>query len=343
MQFASDNTSAAHPQIMDALVRANDGYAPAYGNDRYTEELTERLRDLFQAPDALIYPMASGTATNAALLAAMSPPWGVIYCHDTAHIEVDERGAATFYAGGAKLKPLPSGDSRIDPLALSRAIAADRAGHDIHAMPPACVSVTNLTEFGELYTPDHLSEIATAAKLPLHLDGARFANAMVTSGASAWEMTRELTALSLGGTKNGALTAEVAVLFDPALKEAFESHRMRGGQNLSKARFVSAQMLGWLDNDLWRDLAGHANAMATRLAEGLAERGAELAYKVEGNMVFARLPLARHIKAWESGAAYHPWEDISTASAETPVLARFVASWSTTETDVDALLNALSA
>ncbi|WP_417249411.1 threonine aldolase family protein [Celeribacter sp.] len=341
MQFASDNTSAAHPEVLAALTRANEDYAPAYGADRYTAELTERLRELFQAPDALVYPMTSGTATNAMLLAAMSPPWGVIYCHEDAHIEVDERGAVTLFAGGAKLKPLPSQDGRIDPAQLAQTVTVEAARKDIHAMPPACVSITNITENGVLYTLAQISEIASATRLPLHIDGARLANALAACGASPWEMTREATALSLGGTKFGAFGAEAAVLFDPALQEAFESQRMRGGQNLSKARFVSAQMLALLKDDLWIRLGAHANAMAARLAEGLVERGAELAYPVDGNMIFARLPLARHITAWERGAAYHPMEDIATASAQTPVLARFVASWSTTEAEVDALLAAL--
>ncbi|MEN8837271.1 MAG: beta-eliminating lyase-related protein [Celeribacter marinus] len=341
MFFASDNTSAAHPKVMEALMLANDGYTPAYGADPFTDILTERVRELFNAPDALVYPMTSGTATNAALLAAMSPPWGVIYCHETAHIEVDERGAATFYAGGAKLRALPSLDSRLNAQTLSRAIANDRAGHDIHAMPPAAVSLTNLTEYGEAYTPAHIETLVDCARLPLHMDGARFANAIASTGATPWEMTREMTTLSLGGTKNGAMTAELAILFDPDLKHAFESHRMRGGHNVSKARFISAQMLAWLEDDLWLDLATHANAMATRLADGLEERGAEMDYTVDGNMVFARLPLDLHRQAWAAGAVYHPWEDVTGLSPDTPVLARLVTSWSTTEDDVDALLAAL--
>lgn len=342
MFFASDNTSGVHPKILESLSQANDGFAPAYGADSYTSALQERLRDIFDAPDARIYPMTSGTGANAALLAAMTPPWGVIYCHKTAHIEMDERGAAGFYAGGAKLKALPSKDSRIDPNALRAEIMADANGNDIHAMPPAAVSLTNITEFGELYTPVQIAELANVSGLPLHFDGARFANAMAASKISPWEMTRELSTLSLGTTKTGAMAAEAAVLFDPALVEAFESQRMRGGHNLSKARFVSAQILAWLENDLWLELATHANAMAARLAAGLVDLGGTLSYSVDGNMVFATLPRAMHARAKAKGAIYHLW-GIDTAligDPETPQMARFVASWSTTQAHVDAMLAA---
>lgn len=345
MFFASDNTSGVHPKIMEALSKANNGFAPAYGADRYTSELQERLRDMFDAPDARVYPMTSGTGANAALLAAMTPPWGVIYCHKTAHIEMDERGAATFYAGGAKLKALASKDSRIDPTALRDEVLSDAGGNDIHAMPPAAVSLTNITEFGELYTPAQIAELANAANLPLHFDGARFANAMAASETSPWEMTRELSTLSLGATKTGAMAAEAAVLFDPALVDAFESQRMRGGHNLSKARFVSAQILAWLEDDLWLELAQNANVMAARLAAGLVELGAVLNYSVDGNMVFATLPRAAHARAKAKGAIYHLWGNDTALFGDpnTPQMARFVASWSTTEIHVDALLAAFEA
>ncbi|WP_417261950.1 threonine aldolase family protein [Celeribacter sp.] len=343
MFFGSDNTSGVHPKIMEALARANDGYAAPYTGDRWTAELTERLRDMFQAPDALVYPMVSGTGTNAALLAAMTPPWGIVYCHKTAHIEVDERNSVPFYSGGAKLKLLTGVGSRLDPDELREAVIGD-SGDDIHASPPAAVSLTNLTEFGELYRPTDIAALAEASRLPLHLDGARFANAMAASGATPWEMTRELSALSLGATKTGAMGAEAAVIFDPAYQEAFESQRMRGGHNLSKSRYISAQILAWLEDDLWLDLATQANAMGARLAKGISEIGGNLAYTTEGNLVFAHLPRKMHIKAKAKGAVYHLWGP-NTALAgdpEEPLLARFVASWSTTEADVDALLAALA-
>lgn len=339
MFFGSDNTSGVHPKLMEALVKANDGYAAPYGTDRWTAELTERLRDLFQAPDALVYPMTSGTGTNAAILAAMTPPWGIIYCHKTAHIEVDERNSVPFYSGGAKLKPLPGTASRLTPEELHGEVISDSAKDDIHASPPAAVSLTNLTEFGELYSPADIAAIADSAQLPLHLDGARFANAIAASHASPWEMTRELSSLSLGATKTGAMAAEAAILFDPSFKNTFESNRMRGGHNLSKARYVSAQMLAWLQDDLWLELATQANAMGARLAAGITEIGGELAYEVAGNMVFARLTRAQHAKAKARGAIYNLWgAQPMTGDPDQPMLARFVASWSTTEADVDALL-----
>ncbi|MEM5475397.1 beta-eliminating lyase-related protein [Pacificibacter sp. AS14] len=344
MFFASDNTSGVHPKIMEALAEANSGFAPAYGNDRYTGALQERLRDMFDAPDARVYPMTSGTGANAALLAAMTPPWGVIYCHETAHIEVDERGAATFYAGGAKLKALASKDSRIDVDFLRTKVTEDRGNTDVHGMPPAAVSLTNLTEFGEIYTPAQIAQIASASSLPIHFDGARFANAMAASGATPWEMTRELSTLSLGATKTGAMAAEAAVVFDPELVQAFESQRMRGGHNISKARFVSAQILAWLEDDLWLELASHANAMAARLSAGITELGGHLNYSVDGNMVFATLPRGKHAQAKAKGAVYNLWcaDTALIGDPDTPQMARFVASWSTTPAHVDALLAAFA-
>nr|WP_321511050.1 beta-eliminating lyase-related protein [uncultured Celeribacter sp.] len=345
MFFASDNTSGAHPKVLEALAAANDGYAPSYGEDRWTGELTERLRDLFQAPDALVYPMTSGTGTNAALLGTMAPQWGTIFCHQTAHIEVDERNSVPFYSGGAKLAGLTGAGSKLQPEELGQAAHAARAASgNVHASPPAAVSLTNLTEFGALYRPKEISALSDAARLPIHLDGARFANAMAASGATGWEMTRELSALSLGATKTGALTAEAAVLFDPAYQERFESQRMRGGHNVSKARFVSAQILAWLTDDLWLELATQANAMAARLAKGITEIGGTLDYAVEGNLVFARLPRATHAKVMSRGAQYHLWgtEAALPGTEDDMLLARFVASWSTTEAEVDALLTALA-
>lgn len=343
MDFASDNTAPAHPKCAEALA-AETGAAPAYGEDRASHDLQERLREVLGAPKARVWPMASGTATNATLLAALAPPWGVIYCHESAHIEVDERGAAGFYAGGAKLRLLSGPDgakSRIDPGALARAVATDAAGHGIHAMPPAAISATNLTEYGEAYAPADLAALSTAAPdLPLHLDGARFANALAATKTSAPEMTATLAALSLGMTKLGAMIGEAAVLFDPDadLVERFESQRMRGGHNLSKARYISAQMNALLDGGLWLDLAAHANAMAARLARGLG--AAALAYPVQGNMVFARLPMRAHEAAFAAGARYHLWET-PPEDPEAPVLARLVTSWTTSEAEVDALLAAL--
>lgn len=343
MQFASDNTSGVHPKIMTALSAANAGYAPAYGADRDTEALTEQLRDLFSAPDALVYPMVSGTGTNAALLAAMSPPWGVIYCHEAAHIEVDERGAVPFYAHGAKLRALPSCDSRLDLKTLKTAVATDRAsGADAHGMPPAAVSVTNLTEFGAAYSPENMAQIAQDTGLPLHMDGARFGNALAATGTRASDFTPSLTSLSLGATKLGAMAAEAAVVFDPQLEAAVMSHRMRGGHNLSKARYISAQMLAWLKDDLWLSLAAHANGMGARLSDGLTAKGLPLAYAAEGNMVFAYMPDTRIAAAKSAGAAFHTWPTPTDQCApEGSTLCRFVCSWSTREADVDQLLGVL--
>jgi threonine aldolase len=344
MHFASDNGSGAHPKVMEALQRANEGHAPSYGADALMDSVRDRLRAVFEAPEAAVYLVATGSTANALSLATFCPPWGTVYCHRHAHIEEDECGAPEFYTGGAKLTLLDGEHARIAPDTLRAALA--EAPRGVHHVQPAMLSLTNVTERGAVYTAAEIAElagIAGEAGLPVHLDGARFANALVAGNATPAEMTWRagVDVLSFGGTKNGLVGVEAVVIFDPAKAWEFELRRKRGGHLFSKHRFLSAQMQAYLEDDLWLQMARHANAMGRRLAEGLTRvPGASLLHPAEANMVFPQFSRARHEAARTAGAVYHYWPGppAETGPAEEPLAARLVCSWSTTAEEVDRFL-----
>ncbi len=345
MNFASDNTSAAAPEILAAVTAANSGYAMPYGNDPIMEQVRARLREVFEAPEAAIYLVATGTVANALSCAILTPPWGAIFCHRNAHIEEDECGAPEFYTGGSKLVLVDGAHAKMTPAGLSEAISfTGRSG--VHNVQRGMVSITNTTEHGTVYSPAEVAALCRVAKgygLPVHLDGARFANAIVASNASPADMTWRagVDVVSFGGTKNGCLGVEAVIIFDPAKAWEFELRRKRAGHLFSKHRFLSAQMLAYLDGGLWLRLAAQANAMAARLAGGvLTVPGAHLVHPTEANAVFASFPRAGHRRAHEGGAAYYLWPfDQSLDGADDTLLAaRLVCSWSTTEDDVDGFL-----
>ncbi len=347
MYFASDNTSPAPPQVMAALARANEGYAMGYGAEAAMADVRARLREVFEAPEAEVHLVATGTAANALALASYCPPWGSVFCHRIAHIEEDECGAPEFYTGGAKLVVVEGDHGRMDPEALARAVGqAGKRG--VHSVQGGIVSITNATEAGAVLDPAAVAEltaIARAAGLPSHMDGARFANALVAAGCSPAELTWKagVDVLSLGGTKNGLLGAEAVILFDPAKSWEFQLRRKRGGHLFSKHRYLSAQMAAWLEDDLWRALARDANAAAARLAAGLeALPGARLLHPVQANMIFAELPAGAHARARAAGAQYYLMGG-GAAEAEDAehVRARLVTSWCTVADEVDGLLAAL--
>jgi threonine aldolase len=345
MEFASDNTSGAAPEILDALGAANAGYAPSYGTEPAMEQVRAKLRSLFEVPEAEVFLVNNGTTANALSLASYCPPWGAVYCHDAAHIEVDECGAPEFFIGGGKLVKLPGTHGKVSPDTLRSALAATPQG-DVHAIQRGMLSLTNTTEAGTVYGAAEIAalcDIAKAEGLPVHLDGARFANALVSTGASPAEMSWKagVDILSFGGTKNGLLGVEAVILFDPAKAWEFELRRKRGGHLFSKHRYLSAQMQAYLQGDLWLRLAGQANRMARRLADGLgAIQGPEILHPVEANMVFFRLARGLHRKAMAAGAHYHlaPFNASLDGPDEAPLAARLVCSWSTTEAEVDAFL-----
>jgi threonine aldolase len=333
MWFTSDNAGPAHPSVIEAITRANQGYAPSYGADAAMERVTAQIRELFQAPDAAVHLVASGTAANALALACLCPPAGTVYCHRNAHIEEDESGAPEFYSGGAKLTLLDGDHAKVATESLERALAAAvRVG--VHNVQPAALSLTNVTENGAVYATDELRTLAGIARargLPVHLDGARFANAVAHLGCTPAELSWKagVDALSFGGTKNGLLGVEAVILFDAGRSWEFELRRKRGGHLFSKHRFLSAQMQAYLTDDLWLDLARAANARAALLAEGLAALpGARVLHPVEANMVFAGWPEAGHRAAEAAGVRYYPWP------SEHGPAARLVCNWSTTEAEI---------
>jgi len=338
VSFTSDNASGVAPEILQALAEANSGPAMPYGADAITQRVSARLAEVFET-EVTIFPVATGTAANSLSLSVMVPPYGALYCHELAHIQVDECGAPEFYTGGAKLVPLAGAHGKFDAQTLGAAI--EGAGN-VHAVQPAAVSITQASEAGTVYTPAEiaaLSEVARANGLGLHMDGARFANALVAGNHSPAELTWKsgVDALSFGATKNGALGAEAVVLFKPELAATFAYRRKRGGHLFSKMRFLSAQLEAYLRDDLWLRNAGHANAMAGRLAAGLGRiPGVSLCHPVEANEIFACMPEAVIAGLLANGFAFYRWG--APAACEV----RLVTSFDTDPTDVEAFLAAAS-
>jgi len=345
MFFGSDNTAPVHPDVMQALQAANTGYTPSYGTDPIMDQVRDRIRVIFEAPDAAVYLVATGSTANALSLATFCPPWGAVYCHRQAHIEVDECGAPEFYTGGAKLKLLTGDHAMIDSASLRYSIEKTAHG-DVHSVQRGILSITNVTERGTTYSAAQVAELCAIAKhhnLPCHMDGARFANALVATGASAAEMTWKagIDVLSFGGTKNGLMGVEAVVIFDPAHAWEFELRRKRAGHLFSKHRYLSAQMQAYLTDDLWLDLARAANRAGDRLSQGIAAiPGAKLTHPTQANMVFPAMPKALHQKAKDAGAVYEV--SLGDAPDDAILPARMVCSWSTTDQDIDQFLSVLS-
>ncbi len=340
MYFASDNTAGAHPKVLAALVEANVGPVPAYGDDGLSAEVQERLRHIFEHEDLVAFPVATGSSGNSLALATLTPPWGAVYCHDKAHINVDECGGPEVANPGSKLVPIAGADGKITPAQIAAAI---HGRGFVHAVQPATVSLTNLTEVGTAYSAGDLARLGAFCAqdhLALHLDGARFANALVASNASAADLSWRagVEALTFGATKNGSMAAEVVVFFDPARAEEFAFRRKRAGHLLSKMRFLSAQLLGYLAADLWLENARHANAMATCLAQGLRTAGCAPYFPVEGNMIFAPIPLATQERLRAAGAVFYPGRLNGTDGSDV----RLVTAWSTTQEEVDRFVELLT-
>ena len=341
MWFTSDNASGGAPEIMAALARANAGYARSYGADALMDRVRDKLRAVFEAPEAAVYLVTTGTVANSLSLALLSPPWGAVFCHSHAHIAEDECGAPEFYTHGAKLVLVGGAHGRMEPEALDAAILKAK-GSGVHGVQPGALSITNVTEAGTVQSVAEVAALARVAKahgLPVHLDGARFANALVATGATAAEMTWKagVDVVSFGGTKNGCLGVEAVVIFDPAKAWEFELRRKRAGHLMSKHRYLSAQMDAYLDDDLWLKLAAHANAMGARLARGLAQMpDVALVHPVEANILFPEWSEGTHARLQAAGAMYYPFD--APMGRER---ARLVASWCTTEAEVDGFLTAL--
>ena len=335
--FASDNISSACPEVMAALAKANEANSPSYGEDSWTKELTVTLEEIFETP-VTVFPVTTGTAANALALSTLTPAFGKIFCHELAHINTDECGAPELFTGGAKLIDMPGANGRITAQALEETVYG--AGN-VHHAQPASVSITQACESGTVYSIEEIEAIAAVAhshNLSMHMDGARFANALVTLGVTPAQMTWQagIDVLSFGGTKNGCLAAEAVVFFKPELVGDFPFLQKRAGQLLSKSRFISSQFAGYLADDVWMRNARQANAMAQRLSKGLADLpGLELAYPTQSNEVFVVMPAALIDRLSATGLAINDEELDGKA-------VRFVAAWNTTESEVDALLAVLS-
>jgi threonine aldolase len=336
MNFASDNTAPMHPRVLEALARANEGAAMPYGNDPLAQRVERKIADIFER-DCAVFLVSTGTAANALALAACCPPWGSVYCHPEAHVDDDECGAPEFYTGGAKLVGVEGAHGKIAPADLDAALAAAGKGV-VHHVQPAVVSLTNASEAGTVYTPGEtaaLAEVARRHGLRLHVDGARFANALGSLGCSPADVTWRAGAdiLSFGGTKNGCMAVEAIVVFDKALAETLAFRRKRAGHLFSKMRFLAAQMDAYLEGGLWLDLARHANAAARRLADGLAGLpGARLVHPVEANEIFIDLPEAAIAATEKAGYRSYRWLGPGTQRL------RLVCAWSTRAEDVDGFL-----
>lgn len=336
--FASDNWSGAHPEVIEAVVAANQGHAPAYGDDAWTERASELIRRHFGA-EAEPFFAFNGTGANVVALRALTRPFEAVICAETAHLNVDECGAPERIAG-VKLLTVPAPDGKLTP--ESAATRIERVG-DEHFAQPRVISLSQSTEFGTVYTIEEVRALAALARehgLLLHVDGARLANAAVSLDAGFSELTAEagVDAVSFGGTKNGLLFGEAVVLLRPGLADGVEYLRKQSLQLASKMRFLSAQFEALLANDLWRRCAAHANSMAARLAASIeAADGAELAQPAQANEIFARLPaeaIERLRGALPGEEPFYEWPTEQN-------LIRLVCSWDTSEEDVEGFERAL--
>jgi threonine aldolase len=342
MNFASDNTAGMAPEILQALIDANDGFVLGYGNDDLTRAVERRIGEVFER-DVAVFLVPTGTASNALALAHVSPPWGAVFTHAEAHIETDECGAPEFFGGGLKLIGLPGVGCKVDSATL-RAALAEYAGHAPHQVVPSALSISQASEAGTIYRPDEiaaLAEIAHARGMRVHMDGARLGNALVRLNASAAEATWKagVDVLSFGATKGGALAAEAVVFFDRVLADAMGERRKRGGHLLSKHRFLAAQFASFLAQDCWLRLARHANAMADRLAAGLAAAGLAPVWPVEANLVFVIIPRSLDTRLKAAGARYYVRNTASLPAGMTVgsdrMLVRLVTSFATRDAEVD--------
>jgi threonine aldolase len=335
--FRSDNDAGASAQILQALTACNEGAAYPYGGDPWTQQVEEQLCRIFERTVRVLL-VNTGTAANALALAAMTPPWGSVLCHRLAHIHTDECGAPEFFGAGLKLAVSASPGNKLDPAVLMAELRQGKG--DVHAVQPSSVSITQSTEAGQVYSLEEVRAIGNACRdrsVSLHMDGARFANALVALGCTPAELTWKagVDMLSFGATKNGALNAEALIVFNDALWETLPFRRKRAGHLLSKMRFTAAQMHAYLQDDLWLANARHANAMAGRLAAGLQQvHGVEFVVPAVTNMLFVKMPDALLLGLLQRGFDFYHggrW-DIGVA--------RLVTSFRTTPESIDAIVAA---
>ena len=333
LEFRSDNCGSAAPEIVDALVRANQGTAIGYGADDLTLKLNETLSTIFET-SARVFPIPTGTGANALALAATGTPFGAVFCSPEAHINTSECNAVGFFGGGLKVTPIGGIHGKVCPESLENHLVSAGFGQ-AHKSQPVAVNLVQATDLGAVYTVEEISRISALArsrKLTVHMDGARFANALAYLGCSPAEMTWKagVDILSLGVTKNGGLLSDAIVVFNPEIAENIGFHLRRGGMIWSKMRFASAQILAYVENDLWLKLARQSNAAAQQLAAGiLSTPGARLIAPVQANELFVEMSANALDHLARDGVLYY---------RRGPQLARFVCRWDTTENEVNQLL-----
>ena len=330
MQFLSDNAAAVHPAIWDAL-RAADAPDTPYDGDQFSLALDEAFSALFERPCAALW-VATGTAANCLALATLVPPHSGVICHREAHIETDECGAPGFYTHGAKLTLAEGEGAKLTPESIKAAMFPIR--NDVHQVQPQAVSVTQASEYGRCYSPQEMADIAACVHgngLKLHVDGARFANAVAYLGCTPWQACQGAAALSFGCIKNGGMSAEALVFFEPELAELAKLRRKRAGHLQSKGRFLAAQVLALLKHDLWLTNARAANAAAQELAGSAATR---LLHPVEANELFVTFTTAEREALRRQGFSFYDWG---------PDAARLVTAWNSDPAHVTALSRAIAA
>ncbi len=351
MIFASDNVVGASQPVLEAILKANEGAMPSYGADPWSERARAQLREVFEHRDLQVWFVSTGTVANSLALSALVPPWGGVLCHHQGHIAMDESSAPELFTGGARLIPVGAGHGKLSPEVL--APFAGAGAHPPHNVLPRALSLTQASEIGLVYTPAEVSALGQMARAQgwrLHMDGARFANAVAALGCVPADITWRagVDVLCLGASKNGALVAEAVIFFDAELARDFEHRVKRAGQMAAKGRFFGAQFAAWLENGHWLELARHANAQAAALASGIASTaGCRLAWPAQANEVFAVLPKAVAERALAAGAQFYDWypqampADQTLAADET--LVRLVCSFKTRPDEVESLIKLLRA
>ncbi|MDJ0767622.1 MAG: beta-eliminating lyase-related protein [Ilumatobacter sp.] len=337
IELRSDNAAGVAPAIVEAMVGANVGTAIAYGDDALTASLQRRVREVFEHESARVFPVTSGTAGNSLALSALCPPWGAVLCHETAHILNSEGGATSLLGGGAVMRGVPGPDFRVSADTVSAALDSVRWG-DPHHSQPSVLSLTQPTDMGTVYPVAEVAALGEAVRgrgLSVHMDGARIANAIVSLGCSPAEITWRagVDVLTLGATKNGALSSEVIVSFDDRASDELVYRTKRSGHVTSKMRFQSAQLLAYLDDDLWLRLAANSNERMAQLARGLRELGIGFVNRPDVNMLFAQVADDVATRLEEAGLLFY---------RIAPGLIRLVTSWQTTVDEVEQALGAFT-
>ncbi len=339
VNFSSDNETPVASAMMEAIVAANQGTATAYAEDAWSGRLDQAFSELFRT-EAIVIPVSTGTVANAIALATVTPPWGSVYCHQSAHIQNDESGAPEFFGNGLRLVPVAGSAGKLNLDSLAQSMLATE-GHGVHSYLPSALSLTQSTESGTVYTADEirgLCKFAHQHNMKTHMDGARFANAVVSLGCHPAEITSEagIDMLSFGASKNGCMAAEALVIFkQPQWRETAERLRKRSGHLLSKMRYISAQLLAYIENDRWLEMATHANRQAAMFAQAVqGHPHVNLEYPAQANEVFVRWTSEGFTQLESQDIEFQRWPGRDD-------LARFVFAHSTTDEETQYLIHAL--